>query len=76
MPSTATHGDPTLKRPLAGAQVNMAVRAFERHLVGWQHADAALALARTNMPGHDAPEVLAKAALVNALYGTNVKAIV
>jgi hypothetical protein len=56
-------------------QVQAAMRLHDR-MTGWHNTDAALLqLARTN-PGFDGPSCLLKCVAVNALYGTQVWAIV
>lgn len=60
--------------PLELSQIAAAQR-LHRRLEQWQLSDKALAALGARFPGFDAHEVLLKATLVNALYGTNVLAI-
>ncbi len=56
--------------------VEAANEAFRLHLKGWQLCEGTLALLRQRCPGHAPEDVLGKATVVNALYGTNVFAII
>lgn len=72
MPSSPLTRQP-VDLPLA--HVEAADVAVKQHLPGWQLADATLALLERQLPGHGAEVCLAKATVVNTLYGTNVFAI-
>lgn len=64
----------TVSAPLTGQQVQAAVQLHHR-MAGWQNTDAALLqLAKTN-PSFDRASCLLKCVAVNALYGTQVWAI-
>src|SRR5687768_10127398 len=56
-------------------QVQAAMRLHNR-LPGWRNADAALRQLSKSNPGFDGPTCLLKSVAINALYGTQVWAIV
>lgn len=72
MPSSESPRAP-VDLPLA--HVEAAHAAAAQYLPGWQLADATLALLERQLPGHGTEACLAKATVVNSLYGTNVFAI-
>ena len=61
--------------PLLTNQIDAAVRLHGR-LQQWELTDESLALLSEQLPGFTPREALIKATVINALYGTNVKAIV
>lgn len=65
----------TLAIPLELSQIAAAQRLHQR-LEQWQLTDKAIAALGAQFPGFALHEVLLKATLINALYGTNVYAIV
>src|SRR6476620_7956329 len=60
---------------LKQAQVDAAIRLHER-LEGWRNSDVALMRLRDSMPEFDSASCLLKTVAVNALYGTQVLALV
>jgi hypothetical protein len=60
---------------LATSQIEAAKRLYDR-LPQWKLTDEALALLSEQLPGFAPREALIKAAAINALYSTNVKAVV
>jgi len=66
---------PTLAFPILMTQVEATQRLYSR-LNQWGTTDKALALLAERFPGFSPEETLLKVATVNALYGTNVYAIV
>jgi hypothetical protein len=60
--------------PVLYSQIETAGRLHER-LQSWRETDKSLKLLAAKLPGHSVEEVLAKAATINQLYGTNVYAI-
>ena len=65
----------SLKVPLSQSQVDAAVR-LHQHLPQWRISDAALENLSNAFPGFSAEDCLLKSVAVNAIYGTNVLAIV
>ncbi len=65
----------SLKVPLSQAQIDAAVR-LHRQLHQWRTSDAALENLGKAFPGFSAEDCLLKSVSVNAIYGTNVLAIV
>lgn len=65
----------SLKVPLTQSQVDAAVR-LHQHLPQWRISDAALENLSSAFPGFSAADCLLKSVAVNAIYGTNVLAIV
>ncbi len=61
--------------PLHAKAVEAATQLFEQHLPQWRAADAALAKAKDALPDFSVETNLLKVAAVNALYGTNLRAI-
>jgi len=61
--------------PLTQAQIAAANRLRE-HLPNWELSDRALVALAQRMPGFSPKEALIKTATINALYGTNVFAVV
>ncbi len=64
-----------LQEPLSQAQVAAACR-FHDKLPEWCRSEAAIAKLRKAIPGFSGEDCLLKVAAVNAIYGTNVLAIV
>lgn len=66
--------DRSLAIPLSRSQVEAANRLHE-HLKQWRQSDAALTALAQALPGFDMESTILKVVSINALYGTNVFAI-
>ena len=65
-----------LDEPLDQKQIDAADRLRQNHLRQWQLSDAALLRMREKLPDFEPETCLLKSVAVNAIYGTNVLAIV
>lgn len=63
------------RTPVTPEQVQAAVALHER-MAGWRNTDAALVWLAKTSPSFDGPSCLLKAVTINALYGTQIRAIV